>query len=77
MYTINGKELSIEEVLSELRDTVRCQPVDSADVEVFVTSKEDAGKVKSYANMSGLDIKVTRKDEGYLLTIKGGSCRCI
>ena len=77
MYTINGKNLSIEEVITELRDTVRCQPVDNADVEVFVISKEDAGKVKSFANMSGLDVKVTRKDDGYVLSIKGGSCRCI
>lgn len=74
---IDGRKLDIEDVLIRLRDAVRSQPVDQADVTVLVGAKGDAARVRGFASMSGFEFNVAHIDEGYLLTVKGGSCRCV
>jgi len=73
MY-IDGRNLSIEDVLLKVRDTVRSQPVGESDVELLVETRDYAVKVKAFATMSGNTVDITRKGEGYLIRVTGGSC---
>ena len=75
MY-IDGRDLSIEEVLTRMRDIARAQCGAEVDLQVHVDSKDDAAKIKGFASMTGCDVKIQRKDDGYLMNISGGSCKC-
>lgn len=71
---IDGRDMIIEDLLLELRDIVRNQCAGEANVEVLVSVREDAVKVKGFASMSGCDVHVAQNDDGYLLKISGGAC---
>jgi len=71
---INGKDMTIEEILTRLRDAVRMQPAGESDVELFVERREHAVNIKAFASMSGNTVEITKKDDGYSIKVTGGSC---
>lgn len=73
MY-IDASNMTIEEVLTKLRDTVRMQPADEADVELYVPSRDYAVKIKAFASFSGNTVDVAREGDSYFIKITGGSC---
>ena len=73
MY-IDGRNMTIEDVLIKLRDAVRSQPAGESDVELYVESRESAVKVKAFASMSGNTVEVAKKDDGFYIRVTGGSC---
>lgn len=71
---IDGRGMIIEDLLLKIRETVRSQCVGEANLEILVTLRDDAIKIKGFASMSGCDVRVMQNDDGYLLKISGGTC---
>lgn len=75
--TIDGRRMPIEEVLSLLRDEFRKNYTGVLNIEVLVTDRQKAAKVRTFCSMTGFEVQVHQAGDDYLITIKGESCRCV
>jgi len=74
---IDGRQMPVEEVLSILRDEFRKHYTGVINIEVLVSERQRAAKVRTFCSMTGFEVKVLQTGDDYLVTIKGESCRCV
>lgn len=73
---IDGRGRRVEDTLMQVRELFRDNCNLDLDIEVRVTDRDEAARVRAFAQMSGYSSGMTLDSEGWRVTIVGGSCRC-
>jgi len=73
---IDTRGLKHPEPLKKIKDVVSSMCTNYVDVEVLVDTCEYGRTVKGFAEMTGCETEVEKKDDYCIVRIKGGSCKC-
>jgi TusA-related sulfurtransferase len=73
---IDGRNLSLQELLLALRDALKMQPGQEVSIELLVDKGCDIRKVKAFLRMSGCQTEIAARDGGSVVRITGGCCSC-
>ncbi len=73
---IDGRTLGDKEIILKLREIFRTQGGEQLRVNVAVSDRGLAKKIRAFAKMSGYDTECHDKDGYFEVRISGSSCRC-
>lgn len=73
---IDGRGMSVENTLIQVREAFRDNCNLDLDIEVRVADRAEAARVRAFAQMSGYTSEMSLDSEGWKVNITGGSCRC-
>lgn len=71
---IDARELEITELLKKLKEILSSQRCGEVNVDLNVKTAADAKKIEAFASMSGCSTKIDKKDNYYLVHVKGNPC---
>ncbi|MGD2079612.1 MAG: hypothetical protein PVJ36_00590 [Nitrospirota bacterium] len=73
---IDARDLGEKEVILRLREIFKTRGGEQLRVDIAVSGRGLANKIRAFAKMSGYDVECHDRD-GYLeVRISGSSCRC-
>ena len=71
---IDARELEISELLKKIKEILSAQRCGEVDVELQVNTVADAKKVEAFVSMSGCSAGIDKKDNYYIIHVKGNPC---
>ena len=74
---VDGRDVKIEELLMGLREVFHASKMREMTMDVLVSSRDHAIKVKTYSAMSGYKCSVSREGDDYLIHLSGSFCGCL
>ena len=73
---IDGRGVVIEDLLKALMEVFVASRMEEMTMDVLVSARDDAAKVKAYSSMSGYVCSVSREGDDYVVKLTGSYCGC-
>lgn len=71
---IDARKLDLQDLLKQLKDILSSKRGCEVSIEVSINTVSDAKRVKAFAAMSGCNTDIDKKDNYYIIHVKGISC---
>ncbi len=71
---IDARQLDLQDLLKQLKEVLATNIGSEVNIEVLVSSREDARKVTGFVSMSGCCAKVDKTDNYYIIHVAGNIC---
>lgn len=71
---IDARELEYQELVLKVREMLTSKHGNDVNVEILISSIDDAKKVKAFVSMSGCKSEIDKKNSYYIMRIKGTPC---
>ncbi len=71
---IDARKLGIEELLRKLKEILASQHGCDVDIDILLSTTEDAKKITAFVSMSGCTAHVDKNNNYYIMHISGTIC---
>ncbi len=71
---IDARNLELHDLLTEFKDALSSNRGCAVDIEVLASTENHAKKVAAFASMSGCSTKIDKKNNYYIIHVKGNVC---
>jgi hypothetical protein len=72
--TIDARSLDLKELLLRMREVLSDRVGQEVSVEVLLNTSDETKKLRAFVSMSGCSTTVERKEDYYVVNIKGSVC---
>jgi len=74
MTLIDARNDNLQDLLKRLKDIMASTRGSDMEIDILVTNGSDAKKVQGFVTMSGGTAEIDKKDNFYIIHVKGNVC---
>ncbi len=71
---IDARDFELQDLLKKLKDLLASSRECNMDLDILVKTVSEAKKIKGFVSMSGCSTEIDKKDNFYIIHVRGVSC---